>query len=43
MAVKRQDNLYLVVIYRELADTDGFVVTAYLVERLRRREVVWKP
>ena len=42
LAVKRQDSLYLVVVYRELADADGFVVTAYLAERLRRREVVWK-
>jgi hypothetical protein len=34
---------YLVVVYREMNDDDGFVVTAYLTSSLsRRRPVIWK-
>jgi len=36
-------NRYLVVIYRELAPDDGFVVTAYFVRRIDRRKAVWRP
>lgn len=43
MAIKRQNRLYLVVVYREISQQDGFVITAYLAERLRKRPVVWKP
>jgi hypothetical protein len=35
-------NRYLVVIYRELARDDGFVVTAYFVRRIERRKIVWR-
>lgn len=35
-------NRYLVVIYRELAPDDGFVVTAYFVQRIERRRIVWR-
>jgi len=34
---------YLVVAYRELTETDGFVVTAYFARRIADgREVLWK-
>ncbi len=44
LAAKRQpDDLYLVVVYRELSPSDGYVVTAYRSRRLRQRNVVWRP
>ena len=43
LAAKRQDDIYLVVVYRELSPSDGFVVTAYRTRRLRQRHVVWRP
>ncbi len=41
LAVRRLDGTYQVVVYRELTDNEGFVITAYLVERLRGREILW--
>jgi hypothetical protein len=35
-------NRYLVVIYRELSADDGFVITAYFVRRINRRNIVWR-
>lgn len=35
-------NRYLVVIYRELSPTDGFVITAYFSHRISRRRIVWR-
>ena len=43
LAAKRQDDIYLVVVYREVSPSDGFVVTAYRTRRLRQRNVVWQP
>jgi hypothetical protein len=35
-------DLFVVAVYRELSDDDGFVITAYLARRLSsRREVLW--
>ena len=35
-------NLFVVAVYREVGETDGFVITAYLARRLSpRREVLW--
>jgi hypothetical protein len=35
---------YLIVVYRETAADDGFVLTAYLARRpATRRETLWKP
>jgi len=36
------DNKYLVVAYRELSDSDGFVLTAYYQSSLRQRVTLWK-
>jgi len=33
---------YLVVVYREVSSTDGYIITAYFTNRIRRREVIWK-
>lgn len=33
---------YLVVIYREIAEEDGFVITAYFVRRIDRRKAKWR-
>ena len=43
LAAKQQDAIYLVVVYRRLGPTDGFVVTAYRSRRLRQRDVIWRP
>ncbi len=42
VAVKREDDLYLVVVYLEISESDGFVVTSYLTRRPGRRKVIWK-
>lgn len=35
-------NLFIVAVYRELDEADGFVITAYLTRRPNRdREVLW--
>jgi len=33
---------YLVVIYREVRQDDGFIVTAYFVDRIDRRKALWR-
>lgn len=42
MAVKKSNEKYLVVVYKEISETDGFVITAYYTKILRRRIVIWK-
>lgn len=32
---------FLVVTYREVSDADGFVITAYFMRRIKRRDVIW--
>ena len=35
---------YLAVIYKEIADSDGFVITPYYTSKPSdRRQVIWKP
>ena len=36
------ENKYLVVAYKELSETDGFVLTAYYSSELKRRSELWK-
>lgn len=36
-------NRYMVVVYRELSRTDGFVITAYFTRTINRRQTVWRP
>jgi hypothetical protein len=33
---------YLAVVYREVASTDGFVITAYFSSQVRRRSIIWQ-
>src|SRR5947209_19344471 len=33
---------YLTVIYKELSRKDGFVITAYFVTKINRKEIVWR-
>ena len=42
LAVRREDGLYLVVVYREVAASDGFIITAYLTRRIRGGRLAWK-
>ena len=41
LAVRRLEDIYPVVVNRELTDDEGFIITAYLAERLRGREILW--
>lgn len=35
---------YLIVVYKEISDHDGFIATAYFTrEPSQRRKVIWKP
>jgi hypothetical protein len=35
---------YLIVVYKEISDNDGFVLTTYFTRELsKRRRVIWKP
>lgn len=37
------ENKYLVVIYKEIENDDGFILTAYYARRLNeRRKIIWK-
>lgn len=33
---------YLLVVYRELSSSDGFVITAYFTSTIDRRKAIWK-
>jgi len=35
-------NRFLVVIYKEISRNDGFVITAYFVRRINRRDIIWR-
>jgi len=35
-------NRYLAVIYREISDSDGFVITAYFTSKVDRRKAIWR-
>ena len=43
LAVSPEDDLYLVVVYREVSAEDGFVITAYLTHRVPSGRLIWKP
>jgi hypothetical protein len=43
LAAKAEDDLYLVVVYREVTAEDGFVITAYLARRPPSGRLIWKP
>ncbi len=42
LAVRREDDLYLVVVYRETSPVDGFIITSYLTNQPVDRPVLWK-
>jgi len=33
---------YLMVTYREISKDDGFIITAYFVRRINRRNIIWQ-
>lgn len=43
MAIRREETLYLVVIYKETSVADGFVITAYVTRRFAQRKLIWTP
>ncbi|MDO8445278.1 MAG: hypothetical protein Q7T53_04100 [Deltaproteobacteria bacterium] len=46
IAVKRfDDGKYLLVVYKEVADNDGFIITAFFtsrIEQVKKRGILWK-
>ena len=40
-ALLRHDKLYLVVVYREVSRSDGFVITAHFVRRRPKGKAIW--
>lgn len=46
IAIKTFNNKYLVAVYREVKDKDGFVITAFLtsdIEKIRKnKQIKWK-
>jgi len=46
IAVKKiKKNKYIVVVYRELSKTDGFIITAFITKKIHpieRRGIVWQ-
>jgi len=42
LGIKKYGGKYVVVVYREVDKKDGFIITAYVSERLRRRVVLWR-
>ena len=49
IAVSREiegTNKHIIVAYKETSENDGFIITAYISNKLnsiRKREVIWKP
>ncbi len=35
-------NRYLMVTYREVTKSDGFIITAYFVRRINRGDIIWR-
>jgi len=35
-------NWYLAVIYRQLSERDGFIITAYFTSKVNRKRAIWK-
>lgn len=35
-------NKWLVVIYREVSKTEGFIITAYFLDKIPKGEIVWR-
>ena len=33
---------YLAVVYRQLSNEDGFVITAYFTSKINRKKIIWK-
>jgi len=42
MAAKQLGGHWLVVVYRETSESDGFILTAYQARYLREEEVAWR-
>lgn len=36
-------NRFLAVTYRELSKEDGFIITAFFVRHIDRKDIVWRP
>lgn len=41
-AVRNMGDMWLVVVYKEISKRDGFVITAYLLDKRPKREIIWR-
>jgi len=42
IAARRRGHLHVLVIYRDVGQYDGFVITALFMRRMPRRRVLWR-
>ncbi|GAI44937.1 unnamed protein product [marine sediment metagenome] len=45
VALKKQNEKYLIVVYKEINKKDGFIITAYFTKKikgLKNRRIMWK-
>ena len=42
IAVRKIKNKYLAVIYKELSQNDGFVITAYFTSEIKKEAIIWQ-
>ena len=44
IALKKVENKFLAVIYKELSHEDGFIITAYFTSKIKleKEEIVWR-
>ena|ERR1051325_156889 len=45
LAVKKINSKFLIVIYKEISDSDGFIITAFIskrIEYLTNKKLLWK-
>ena len=46
IAIKNFNNKYMVVMYKEVSENDGFIITAFITSHIHRvrkdRKIIWK-
>ncbi len=45
LAVKKINNKWLIVVYKEIEKKDGFIITAFITSRIKyllKKEIIWK-
>ncbi len=45
LAARKRDDMWLVVVYKEIINEDGFVITAFTTSRIQyllKKKIIWK-